>query len=167
MRKMFRFAGQPFTVEIQKQGEGFYTGLSEEGKEDTSLAVQDFKLEGPDRFAGKAVTGQFQGMFHYADGTFFVHMNGRNYRLEEARADEAGGAGSGLHKSPMPGKVITVSVAPGDTVEADQTLLVVEAMKMENAIKSGVAGTVKSVSCKAGDLVQPEDVLVEVEPAES
>ena len=64
----------------------------------------------------------------------------------------------------MPGKVLAVEVAEGDQVEANQTLLVVEAMKMENAIKAAFAGKVKAVSCAAGDIVNPEDVLVQLEP---
>ena len=64
----------------------------------------------------------------------------------------------------MPGKVQRVLVAAGDTVTEGQTLIVVEAMKMENAIKATHGGTVKSVHCGEGEIVDPETILVEIEP---
>ena len=63
----------------------------------------------------------------------------------------------------MPGKVIAVKVAPGDTVGKGDELLVVEAMKMENAIRAPREGRVKSVSARVGDMVSPGVVLVELE----
>ena len=63
----------------------------------------------------------------------------------------------------MPGKVIAVNVAPGDTVMKGDELLVVEAMKMENAVRAPREGRVKSVSAQVGDMVSPGVVLVELE----
>ena len=63
----------------------------------------------------------------------------------------------------MPGKVIAVQVAVGDSVQKDQTIVIVEAMKMENAIKATLNGKVKAVHCKVGDLVSPDLNLVELE----
>lgn len=55
--------------------------------------------------------------------------------------------------SPMPGAVVSVSVAPGDVVVDGQELAVIEAMKMQNILKSEMEGTVKAVNVKAGDSV--------------
>lgn len=65
-------------------------------------------------------------------------------------------------KSPMPGRVMQVLVAVGDTVQAQQGLVVVEAMKMQNELKSATAGRVTSVVTQVGDSVQTGDVLVVV-----
>ena len=62
--------------------------------------------------------------------------------------------------APMPGKIFEVNVAPGDTVTADQEVIVLEAMKMEMPIVAPTDGTVKSVNCKPGDAVQGGDVLL-------
>jgi acetyl-CoA/propionyl-CoA carboxylase biotin carboxyl carrier protein len=68
-------------------------------------------------------------------------------------------SGSGTVSVPMQGTIVKVLVAPGDTVEVGQTLCVLEAMKMENAITADRDGTVQEVRVKAGDAVGPGDVV--------
>lgn len=74
------------------------------------------------------------------------------------------GAGAGALKpelpSPMTGKVVLVSCEVGQVVEEGETLVIIEAMKMENEIKAPGAATVSGVKVAAGDLVNPGDVLV-------
>ena len=64
----------------------------------------------------------------------------------------------------MPGRVLRVVVAPGEAVTAGQPLLVLEAMKMENEVKSPRDGTVDSVAVAAGQAVSAGDVLVKLRP---
>ena len=68
--------------------------------------------------------------------------------------------------SPMAGKVVLVRVAAGDEVKEGQTLVIVEAMKMENEIRATADTVIREVRVAAGDLVNPGDVLLafEVEP---
>ncbi len=73
------------------------------------------------------------------------------------------GTGSGTVVVPMQGTIVKVLVAPGDSVEVGQTVCVLEAMKMENAINAEKAGTVKEVRVSAGDSVGPGDVIAVVE----
>ena len=68
--------------------------------------------------------------------------------------------------SPMPGKVVKVKVAPGDTVKKGDLLLVVEAMKMENNIIATKEGTVERVMIKPGDMVDPAMELVKIAPVQ-
>ena len=67
-------------------------------------------------------------------------------------------------KAPMPGKVIKTCVSVNDEVRKNQTLAIVEAMKMENEIKASVDGTIKEIHVAAGDLVDSEMPLIELEP---
>lgn len=162
--------GTPISLEIQAQGDGFYCLIDDsdtgEAGSAAGIAVQHFELLGPDRFVITTPAGErLVGRYHIADDRYFLHLDGRTYRFRSRRADAADAVGSGAHRTPMPGKVLAVEVAEGDQVEANQTLLVVEAMKMENAIKAAFAGKVKAVGCAAGDIVNPEDVLVQLEPA--
>ncbi len=85
-------------------------------------------------------------------------------RLSSLQAGEDGGV-SGLQRlsAEMPGKVVRVLVAPGDTVEYDQGLLVIEAMKMQNEIRSPKKGTIKEISVKNGIAVSTGDFLLSLE----
>jgi 3-methylcrotonyl-CoA carboxylase alpha subunit len=65
--------------------------------------------------------------------------------------------------SPMPATVRRILVAPGATVSKGDTLLVLEAMKMELPVRAPVDGIVTSVACSEGDLVQAGVILVELE----
>ncbi len=68
---------------------------------------------------------------------------------------------SSLLLCPMPGLVLSIQVAAGDAVEEGQTLAIVEAMKMENVLRSEKTGTIKSVNCKEGDSLAVDDIILE------
>jgi pyruvate carboxylase subunit B len=82
------------------------------------------------------------------------------FHKEEERTAE----GTFLVKAPMPGKVIKICVSEKDEVRKNQTLTIVEAMKMENEIKAPMDGTIKEIHVSAGDLVDSEMPLIELEP---
>ena len=64
--------------------------------------------------------------------------------------------------APLPGAITKVTVKVGDTVAAGDTVLMMEAMKMENSITAEFGGTVKAILCKEGDQVQSGQALVEL-----
>jgi acetyl/propionyl-CoA carboxylase alpha subunit len=106
-------------------------------------------------------------LFHCVRDGQRVHLawQGQVYTLDEeiegaasAQRHVAGGL-----EAPMPGKVIKVAVDVGQTVVKGQELLVVEAMKMENALRAPKDGRVKAVTARVGDMVSPGVVLVEIE----
>ena len=66
-------------------------------------------------------------------------------------------------KAPLPGNIFKLLVSPGDKVNKGDTLLIMEAMKMENNILSEENGTVKSIKVKEGDTVLQNDILIELE----
>ena len=72
-------------------------------------------------------------------------------------------AHAGSLTTPLPGVVVSVAVKEGDLVTAGQTLLVIEAMKMEHAIKAPRSGTVKTLRHKPGDRVREGSTLAEIE----
>ena len=72
------------------------------------------------------------------------------------------GAGGGLLASPMPGKIVKLLVKVGDQVQEGQTLLVMEAMKMQNELKAAVNGTVATVHTQEGATVETGAPLITV-----
>ena len=66
-------------------------------------------------------------------------------------------------KAELPGNVLRIEANVGDTVNENDVLLVVEAMKMETEIKSPFSGVVKSILVEQGDQIQTGQVLFEVE----
>jgi biotin carboxyl carrier protein len=97
---------------------------------------------------------------------YMVRVNGRTHRLASPAARQAGGDGAdGTIRAPMTGTVLEVHCKVGDTVAADQTLVVLSAMKMEHKLTAGVAGVVQSVAAKAGGTVDQGAVLAVVEAA--
>jgi biotin carboxyl carrier protein len=97
---------------------------------------------------------------HLKNHVFSVDIIDRKHRRAEA---DHGPEGRQNLLAPMPGKVVRVLLSAGDTVAAGQGVVVVEAMKMQNEVKSPKAGTVLEVRVSAGDTVNANQVLAVVE----
>jgi biotin carboxyl carrier protein len=85
----------------------------------------------------------------------------RSLRARRRAADTADGPKKVT--APMPGKVVRILVGEGNAVEAGQGIVVIEAMKMQNEMKSPKAGVVKKIAVKEGAAVNPGDTLAIVE----
>jgi acetyl/propionyl-CoA carboxylase alpha subunit len=99
-----------------------------------------------------------------------VSVNGRVFRVDVFDPRELRGRRSAVDSSgpqsiaaPMPGRVIRVLVEPGQEVAADEGLIVVEAMKMQNEMKAPRAGRIAAVKTAAGATVSAGDVLLVIE----
>lgn len=96
--------------------------------------------------------------------TSWVFVNGQVATVDAPKAGRrrARGHDAGV-MSPMPATVVAIHVRPGQGVAAGDTLVVLEAMKMELPIRAPRDGVVKTVACAKGDLVQPGVNLLEFE----
>ena len=97
----------------------------------------------------------------FLDGRVYVvsdHADGspRRTRIDEQDALTA----------PMPATVLAIHVAPGQKVERNEVVMVLEAMKMELPIRSPREGVVKAIGCQVGELVQPGARLLELDDSE-
>ena len=105
------------------------------------------------------------------EGKKYISLQGEQFCIEEAKAEteakfsaeSATLKGVPTISSPMPGKVVKILVGEGDKVEKGQGLVIVEAMKMENEIRSASAGVVKKINFKEGDLVDAAVPIIELE----
>jgi 3-methylcrotonyl-CoA carboxylase alpha subunit len=98
-------------------------------------------------------------------GSTWVYWNGEVFHETAPieHAEQARPQGPRMLSSPMPATIIKVMAEPGATFKRGDTLVVVEAMKMELPIAAEHDGIVKAVLCHEGDLVQAGQTLVELE----
>ena len=89
-------------------------------------------------------------------------LDERTRAIQDLAAASSGPRGPAPLVAPMPGLIVRVNVAPGDRVAAGAGLVVMEAMKMENELRSQAAGTVKAVHATPGTAVEKGTVLVEL-----
>lgn len=103
------------------------------------------------------------------DGATIVDVGGETYtvQIEEetrytirTRGGMGVGHGAQTLMAPLPGRITHVAVRPGDRVGPGDTLVVIEAMKMENEFKASTAGTVTEVRVEPGQAVNAGDILV-------
>ena len=124
--------------------------------------------------AGADLLVEFDGLqrrYAWAEdgGRCWLGWQGETWSFEEAppalaRSDTAVAAGAGPIRSPMPGRVRAVAVAVGDEVVAGQTVVTVEAMKMEYAVAAAAPGQVVQVFAREGQQVALDAVLIELGP---
>jgi len=108
--------------------------------------------------------------FTRAKDGIHLYIEGEKYFLKTASATTefaSGGAGyagvKGLVASPMPGTIIKFLVKESDVVCKDQGLVIVEAMKMENEIRSTIDAVVKKLNFKSGDAVDVGQPIIDLE----
>lgn len=123
--------------------------------------------------SGGELVFEIEGRVHHArvaavpDG-WSVQLRGRETRFREASSGHAGGDGSSARAEPvlratLPGRVLRVLVATGAAVRAGDTLLVIEAMKMENPVEAPADGTVETLLVAEGEMVQVGQDLVSLD----
>jgi biotin carboxyl carrier protein len=155
MAKEIRFEDRIFAVNSEKKLPSEWTRISEDcfrvnidGKTHKVEAI-----EGPDE-SGVMVL-KVDGVLR--EGTV---LDERALLLDKMGMN-SGDSGADLQLcAPMPGKVLSVLVEAGQSVEAGDSLLVLEAMKMENVIKAAVDGIIEDVNAKAGFAVEKGELLI-------
>lgn len=159
MKTAFRHSTGPFEVELDRQEDQFTLRRMERT---FSGKITSWK---PPFFILHKGEQEIAGAFYRGKNFIDIHLPEGNFRL---KYEETGREGQATHApgeltSPMPGKILKVLVAAGDAVEAGQTLMILEAMKMEHKILSPLAGTVHKVLFKEGDRVSQDVELVKIE----
>ncbi|MBI2368361.1 MAG: acetyl-CoA carboxylase biotin carboxyl carrier protein subunit [Deltaproteobacteria bacterium] len=158
---------QSYRVEIEETGKSVYR-VSVDGNE----FVVDGKKTGRTNYSLIVDNRSFEIEVDNAEDEYRVLVDGRSYHVhlvDERRVRVGDGQSDSQIQGrqrvsvPMPGKVIAVLVAEGDVVEKGHGLVIVEAMKMENEVRSPIAATVKDIRVKAGETVEGGAVLVIIE----
>lgn len=148
------------TLELTPSGKTYRIASGDKTAEVEFLRAENGKLD-------LLVDGRPVSAYVSSDGAKrWVTVNGRTYQLtkQSGRRTAAGALhhAAGELTAPMPGQVRAVNVSQGDTVTKGQTLIVLEAMKMEMKIQAPMDGTVSKLFVKQGETVEREQMLLEV-----
>lgn len=139
---------QPYTWDLSKLGEGQYHIL----KNDRSYSVEVISVDA----ATKTVQLKINGRIHEV-----AAKDRFDLLLEKMGMSNAAASKVNNIKAPMPGLIVGISLEVGSVVSKGDTVLILEAMKMENVIKAPGDGTVKAIKIQKGDRVEKGQVLVE------
>ncbi len=166
---MMQCAEQAITVNAWQEPNGYRMSIVE-GNSEVSIARPWMQGKNDIGFAGIELDGQkIQAQVHcQPDSMELIH---NNVRWKFSRQSVFAGLGAARQQddhiaAPMPGKVIGVNVKAGDSVTDGQTLVVMEAMKMEISLKAPADGVVASITVAEGDFVEAGASVVELEAAD-
>lgn len=156
----FEYSSGQYNIELTSTGKSYHASLGDKTVNVELLRAENGKLE-------LLIDGERVTAYVSSDNAKrWVTVNGRTFVLIKSSGAKRRGAGgdhaSGL-AAPMPGVVRSVNVVEGESVVKGQTLLVLEAMKMEIRIQAPMDGVVKSLAVKVGQTVEREQELINVE----
>lgn len=161
MRYSFQLNGRKYMVNVEEHADG------------PKFLVEDEQFQPKVEVLGK---GRYKVTVGHQRYEFGIHngivtegprnldLEVRRERPELARSKAGGRKNDGKIRPPMPGKVVEVKVKEGQDVLEGDVLVVLEAMKMQNDLKSPIAGTVKRVYVQDGANVEATAVLLEITP---
>jgi biotin carboxyl carrier protein len=166
MQQQFQVGDRVETVSVESRGDGFSVtvgdqtfevGCTQTSPESLSLLIGDQSVVAYVAQSGDQVYVSIQG-----EEFVFSKVAGGSRRSGDVV--DGGMLARGVYEisSPMPGKVVKVNVSQGDRVKKGQSIAVVEAMKMENDLRSPAEAVVDSVNAQAGDQVNAGETIVEL-----
>ena len=156
----WNIGGEDFTVRVQESSESRGDGIFH--MEDRSIP---FRLLDRNTIE---VAGRHIRFYVIRDGnSCTVWINGRTYHLKRggksSLAESATAPATGEITALMPGKVLRVEVAVGDTVAEKQTVAIMESMKMESALQAPRAGRVAEIRCQPGQVVELGQLIMVID----
>jgi biotin carboxyl carrier protein len=164
MEYEFLIDGELKSLALEQKGSGY---IIRDGRLDLEA---DIHAISPNTLS-MIINGQSQTI-HFARDKEILYLfyNGSHFAVQEPSSEGAVVSATGSKSredmlkisTPMPGKVIKVCVEEGEEVREKQTLVIVEAMKMENEIKAELNCRVKKIFCLSGDLVDVTTNLMEL-----
>ncbi len=157
--------GVVFNIETQSQSDTWSVTIADKGYQVHTGGRSQYIVDGQGQRRVVAAVEH--------NGTCYVEIDSRVFEAREPSEDSFGGAG-GEHAAdkdkifaPMPGRIVKIMVAVGDSVELKQPMVIVEAMKMENQVNAKARGKVKAINFAAGDQVDTDTPIIELEALES
>jgi biotin carboxyl carrier protein len=155
-------SNEVYDVGIRKENDGFFVTIGDRVYEICELVMREnsmtFKIGGH----------RYSAHIAQDNDKRFIALEGEYYVVERSSHTSAAVTGAGLERensitSPMPGLLVKLAVKVGDLVKEGDTLAIVEAMKMQNELRSPIDGRVEAINFKEGDQVDALQAIVEIE----
>ncbi len=174
MRLVLSLEGREFRAEAFPEGDGLRLRLLGDGVDVVASASPL-----PGGFCVRQGRRTLEaGVTRDRSGNVIVQIEGESFRFDSRRAGAASGSGGPLRarggaaggnevRTPMPGRVVRILRAEGDSVEAGDGVLVLEAMKMQNEIPAPATGVIATMKVSAGTHLKGGESLFSVEPVSS
>ncbi len=157
----FDHSNQQYNLDLSSAGKSYRAAIGDKTVEVEVALSENGKLDL--LIDGKHVTAYVSS----DNARRWVTVNGQTFVLTKSAGARRGGHGhhhaAGELTAPMPGQIRAVNVSEGEAVTKGQTLLVVEAMKMEIRIQAPADGLVKKLFVKQGQTVEREQILIEID----
>jgi biotin carboxyl carrier protein len=154
-----------YKVNLEKKGDKYFVDLGNKKKELYCQVISPTCLS-------MEIDGHIQTIY-MAEGENkkYIFFQGEQFILQEKdttrakrKVEEAGlSEGKQMVCAPMPGRILKILVSEGEKVKKKQSLVIVEAMKMEHEIKSALDGVVKKVNFQENQMVDTEEPIMELE----
>jgi biotin carboxyl carrier protein len=168
LRYQVQIDGVDYDLEIDRSGGGATVTLGER-----SASADLVRIGGSAVYSLILGDSSYEISVHKRNGDLEIVVGGQTYaaRVRDERAMKIAAAGGGtaeagageIVKAPMPGVVVGIAVGVGDEVSPGQGVVTLEAMKMENELKSAAGGTVKEIRVEVGQGVSQGEALVVIE----
>lgn len=107
---------------------------------------------------GNTVSFQHKGHFYQ-----YTVKDEMAILMEKMGFKDSSASSAGSISAPMPGKIVKLLIQVGDVVQPGQPVVILEAMKMENELKTTLGGTVKNIAVEPGQSVEKNELLLEIE----
>jgi biotin carboxyl carrier protein len=161
MKVQARILGFERSIEIERIGPDKFRVRGDEGGQIDALevAAQTYSVIINGRAFEAVVIPAAEGVLVRCAGREFPATISDPRAWRRRHAAVFGGEGQRKVTAPMPGKVVRILVSEGATVEADQGLMVVEAMKMQNEIRASISGKVERIFVREGQAVATGEPL--------
>jgi biotin carboxyl carrier protein len=168
LRFIARHGGEEIPIEVERQGKSYRVRLGDRwlvaDLVNAGPYVRSLRLEDGTQLS---IVHDREGNMHQIslpDSTIHVEITDPLSLKRKGREDEVGGGG--IIRAMMPGRIVRVSVKKGDSVQKGTSLLVLEAMKMENDIQAPSDGVVDALFVEAGQTVESGAELAHLTPHE-
>jgi biotin carboxyl carrier protein len=164
MEHKFIYQDKVYSVKIEEAGDSKLVRI-DDGNE---IKVSALNL-GPNTLSLEVDGKIFTAYVGYGKGKSYVFVDGASFSFDKPIGKSRSAGESSVKAmgnkvvSLMPGSLVKLLVSVGDKVEMGQTVAIVEAMKMQNELKSPVGGVVKKINFKQGDQVDAFTPIVELE----